>query len=134
MPSKLEGHLHERALTIVAALAHQTKQLVLDELEGHLSSPRKQVHNPLGLLHAMATKAESGSFIPTLADEIQRTRAAQARVQQAISAVGTAPSSLSTATPAVSDPARVAEAVERLKQQRDALLGRTASGQEGSGP
>lgn len=124
MPSKLEAHLHERALTIVASLAHQTKQLVLDELEGHLSSPRKQVHNPLGLLHAMATKAAGGSFIPTLADEVQRTRVAQARVQQAISAASTAHSLASTEAPAGSDPTRVAEAVERLKQQRDALLGR----------
>lgn len=133
MPSKLEGHLHERALTIVAALAHQTKQLVLDELEGHLSSPRKQVHSPLGLLHAMATKAAGGSFIPTMADEVQRTRVAQARVQQAITSASAAPSALSTEAPVVADPTRVAEAVERLKQKRDALLGRTASDQEGAG-
>ena len=134
MPSKLEGHLHERALTIVATLAHQTKQLVLDELEGHLSSPRKQIHNPLGLLHAMATKAAGGTFIPTLADEVQRTRLEQARVQRAIAVANAAPVSPSAEVSAVADPTRVAEAVERLKQKRDALLGRSSSGQEGVGP
>lgn len=131
MPSKLEQHFHDRAMSIVAGLDHQDQQLVLDELAGHLSSPRKQVHNPLGLLHVMATKAASKTFIPTVADEVQRARAEQFRVQQAIADATDTPTVASAETMPLADPARVAEAVERLKQQRDVLLGRVAPAGQG---
>jgi hypothetical protein len=121
-PPRLEAALHDGARRIVMRAPPDIRQPLLDELAGHMASKHKVIENPLGWLHALATKAESGNLVLAVASTIAAARAARARHEAALANAGALPAFANDRTPPrETAPEEVARARARLKELRDQM-------------
>ncbi|MBW8833363.1 MAG: hypothetical protein JF606_29115 [Burkholderiales bacterium] len=67
-----------QAIRVVEAAPMDYRQLLLDELAGHMRSKRKNIDSPLGFLHTITRKAIKGTLVATMANEVARVRQAHA--------------------------------------------------------
>lgn len=122
LPPRLDAGLHDGARRIVMRAPPGLRQSLLDELAGHMASKHKVIENPLGWLHALASKAAAGDLVLTVASTIAAARTARERHEAALANAGAVPAFANDRTPPhATDPKEVAQARARLKELRDQL-------------
>lgn len=99
---------------MLATAKPEHRQCLLDELEGQLRNPGKQIANPPGYLHSLRVGLESGrvqlAYAQSIASQREQNRHAQDAVQEHIKALNT---NLTTTLP----PMTKEEAFAQLRQQ-----------------
>ena len=114
LPSVLGKQWHEAVRKVLATAKPEHRQCLLDELEGQLRNPGKQIANPPGYLHSLRVGLESGrvqlAYAQSIASQREQNRHAQDAVQEHIKALNT---NLTTTLP----PMTKEEAFAQLRQQ-----------------
>lgn len=77
-----EGLDRAKALALVERAPQDLRQVVLDELAGHLKSKRKGIDSPAAYLRVLVDKAVKGSLETTVAEDVARVRRARAEAAQ----------------------------------------------------
>ena len=90
LPDRLESSLRAGVLATVAQAAPELQQDFLDELAGHLAIPNKTIHNPIGWLHALIRKHQSGFVALALAPQIAELRHRRQRHEERLASAGAA--------------------------------------------
>lgn len=135
-PGRLDPALRRSALQIAARAPLELRQAVLDELEGHLGLPRKQIANPLGWLHAIVEQAQAGTLTLTMADGVAAARSRRQRHEEQQGAVLQTGLGTSGVVASEADPARAAgkaEAKAKLRALRSEMAAKAALGVRMSG-
>ncbi|KAA1284241.1 hypothetical protein HC956_09280 [Alcaligenes faecalis] len=118
LPSVLGKQWHEAVRKVLATAKPEHRQCLLDELEGQLRNPGKQIANPPGYLHSLRVGLESGrvhlAYAQSIASQREQNRHAQDAVQEHIKALNT---NLTTSLP----PMTKEEAFAQLRQQVQAM-------------
>ena len=132
LPTELvvpEGLNRQQALRVVEAAPAELRQVLLDELAGHMLSKRKSVDSPLGFLHTITRKAIQGTLVATKADEVATTRRLRAKFDRCV-AVQAASSPMATSTTV--DTALATEnsagARAKLLELRNSMAAKAATG------
>jgi hypothetical protein len=95
-----EGLNRQQALRVVEAAPAELRQVLLDELAGHMRSKRKSVDSPLGFLHTITRKAIQGTLVTTKAEEVAATRSLRAEIERSVATpAANAPLEQPTAAP-----------------------------------
>lgn len=114
LPSVLGKQWHEAVRKVLSIAKPEHRQSLLDELEGQLRNPGKQITNPPGYLHSLRVGLESGrvqlAYAQSIASQREQNRHAQDAVQEHIKALNT---NLTTTLP----PMTKEEAFAQLRQQ-----------------
>lgn len=118
LPSVLGKQWHEAVRKVLSIAKPEHRQSLLDELEGQLRNPGKQITNPPGYLHSLRVGLEAGrvqlAYAQSIANQREQNRRAQDAVQEHITALNT---NLTTKLP----PMTKEEAFAQLRQQVQAM-------------
>ena len=117
LPDRLEPSLRAGVLATVAQAAPELQQVFLDELAGHLAIPNKTIHNPIGWLHALIRKHQSGFVALALAPQVAEQRLRQQRHQERLAKTVQSASQEPAAAP-VTELAPIESEIKRAHRQR----------------
>lgn len=84
MPEVLAAQWHDAVRHVLSKAKPEHRQPLLDELEGQLSNPAKNINNPPGYLHALRIGLELGAVQLAYADSVATKRREQAQTVKAM--------------------------------------------------
>jgi hypothetical protein len=131
-PAALDQGAHRAAMQVLQSVPQALRQSLLDELAGAMASPRTSIHNPVAWLMTLAGKANKGTLVLTLADQVAATRRSRAAREAHLAALASmpmvkSPAPVTTGTEAATTPAVSGEAAkQRLQVLRAEMAAKAA--------
>jgi hypothetical protein len=87
LPQGLASGWHGPVLKTLEKAPVEIRQMLLDELEGQLNLPNKNIYNPPGWVQALIKKHASGGFVFALAEKVAVERSDRALVEEQVAQV-----------------------------------------------
>jgi hypothetical protein len=131
-PAALDRGAHRAAMQVLQSVPRDLRQSLLDELAGAMASPRTSIHNPVAWLMTLAGKANKGTLVLTLADQVAATRRSRAAREAHLAALASmpmvkSPAPATTGIEAAPSPAVSGEAAkQRLQVLRAEMAAKAA--------